>query len=172
MSTSEPSANARPSSGPQTLFSRLRTGRTRFGFAAAIVGAFIVGGGATAVALQGLRPALVMLTPSPIASMHEWSPIAVKGQVTEIFGNKFVVQDPSGQALVETGRAGEGGGLVAKGETVTVQGRFEHGFIDAAALSHADGRNDFVGPPGPPPPQQGGPQALRGPGGPAPPDAR
>jgi hypothetical protein len=46
----------------------------------------------------------------------------VKGQITEVLGNKFIVQDPSGQALVETGRASEGGGLVAKGETVTVQG--------------------------------------------------
>jgi hypothetical protein len=38
-----------------------------------LLGAFVVGGGATARALQGLRPALVMLTPSPIASMHDWS---------------------------------------------------------------------------------------------------
>jgi hypothetical protein len=171
MSTSESSANALPPSDPQAPFARLRTGRARFGFAAALLGAFVVGGGATALALQGLRPALVMLTPSPIASMHDWSPVAVKGQVTEIFGNKFIVQDPSGQALVETGRAGEGGALVAKGETVTVQGRFEHGFIHAAALSHADGRNDFVGPPGPPPPPPGGPQALRG-SGPAASDPR
>ena len=35
---------------------------------------------------------------------------------------------------------------------MTVQGRFEHGFIHAEVISHPDGRNDFVGPPGPPPP--------------------
>jgi hypothetical protein len=163
MSTSEPSATALPSSGLQRPFAPLRTARVRLGFVVALLGAFAVGGGATALSLQGLRPAFVMLPPSPIASMHDWSPVAVKGQVTEIFGNKFIVQDPSGQALVETGRAGEGGGLVVKGETLTVQGRFEHGFIHAAALSHADGRNDFVGPPGPPPPPPGGSQAWRGP---------
>lgn len=73
MSTSEPSANALPPLGPEPRFARLRTERARLGFAAALLGAFVVGGGATARALQGLRPALVMLTPSPIASMHDWS---------------------------------------------------------------------------------------------------
>jgi hypothetical protein len=82
--------------------------------------------------------------------MPEWSPVAVKGQVAEIFGNKFVVQDESGRALVETGREGEGASLVAKSETVTVQGRFERGFIHAVAITHGDGRNDLVGPPNPP----------------------
>ena len=74
--------------------------------------------------------------------------------MAEIFGNKFVIQDDGGRALVETGRQGEGGGLVAKAETVTVQGRFEHGFIHAVAIQHADGHNDVVGPPGPPPPRR------------------
>jgi hypothetical protein len=113
-----------------------------------------------------------MLTPAPIMSMHDWSEVAVKGQVAEIFGNKFIVQDDSGRALVETGRRGESGQLVAKSESVTVQGRFEHGFIHAQVISHSDGRNDFVGPPGLPPPPPGGPLALRGPGGPGTPDAR
>jgi hypothetical protein len=113
-----------------------------------------------------------MLTPAPIMSMHDWSEVAVKGQVAEIFGNKFIVQDDSGRALVETGRRGESGQLVAKSESVTVQGRFEHGFIHAQVISHSDGRNDFVGPPGLPPPPPGGRLALRGPGGPGTPDAR
>ena len=56
---------------------------------------------------------------------------------------------------MDTGRSGEIGNLVAKSETVTIQGRFEHGSIHAQAISHPDGRNDFVGPPGPPPPPGG-----------------
>ena len=54
-------------------------------------------------------PGLVMLTPAPITSMRDWSEVAVKGQVAEIFGNKFIVQDDSGRALVDTGRSGETG---------------------------------------------------------------
>ena len=57
---------------------------------------------------------------------------AIKGEVAEIFGNKFVVQDGTGRALVETGRRGRRRHLVAKGEAVTVQGRFENGFLHAA----------------------------------------
>ena len=82
----------------------------------------------------GRAVTFVALAPAPITAMQDWSPVAVKGQVAEIFGNKFVIQDDSGRALVETGRQGEGGELVAKSETVTVQGRFEHGFIHAVAI--------------------------------------
>ena len=132
-------------------------------FAAAVIslfGAFAAGGAVTAVALQSRQPALVMLTPAPIVAMHDASAVAVKGEVSEIFGNKFVIQDETGRALVETGPRGDGGKLVAKSETVTVQGRFDNGFIHAQAISHGDGRNDLVGPPAPPP---GGPLAWRGP---------
>lgn len=169
------------STGPakaRERFAPLRTGRQRLAVAAALVGAFAVGGGVTAVALQSRQPALVMLTPAPIAAMQDWNAVAVKGQVADIFGNKFILQDESGRALVETGPRGEGGTLVAKSETVTVQGRFEHGFIHAQVVSHGDGRNDIVGPPGPPHGglfggPRGGPLALRGPaGGPNAPEAR
>lgn len=116
---------------------------------AALVGAGAIGAGATALTQRG-RVTLVALPPAPIAAMAEGSAVAIKGQVAEIFGNKFVVQDQGGRALVETGRSGEGGKLVAPSETVIVQGRFEHGFVHALAVQHADGRTDMVGPPGPP----------------------
>jgi uncharacterized protein YdeI (BOF family) len=171
MSTSETPTGSLPPPEPQTRSAPFRSGRRRVALAAGLLGAFGAGGGITAAALQARRPALIMLTPAPITSMQDWSEVAVKGQVAEIFGNKFILQDGSGHALVETGRSGESGQLVAKSEIVTVQGRFEHGFIHAEVISHPDGRNDFVGPPGPPPPP-GGPLALRGPsGGPAAPDA-
>ena len=125
--------------------------RRRTAVAAALIGAVAVGAGATALAQRGQGVTVVALTPAPITAMKDWSPVAVKGQVAEIFGNKFVVQDDTGRALVETGRQGEDGRLVAKSETVTVQGRFEHGFIHAVAIQHADGRNDVVALPGPPP---------------------
>ncbi|MGC8064272.1 hypothetical protein, partial [Salmonella enterica] len=71
------------------------------------------------------------VAPVAIQALAPSGATAIKGEVAEIFGNKFVVQDGTGRALVETGREGEGGGLVAKGETVTVQGRFETGFLHA-----------------------------------------
>jgi hypothetical protein len=165
------SASETPTGGllppePQPRFRPLQSGKRSPALFAALLVAFALGGGVTAVALQARRPALVMLTPAPITSMHGWSEVAVKGEVAEVFGNKFIVQDDSGRALVDTGRSGESGNLVAKSETVTVQGRFEHGSIHAHAISHPDGRNDFVGPPGPPPPPPGGPVGVRPPNAP------
>jgi uncharacterized protein YdeI (BOF family) len=166
MSTSETPTATLPPSEPQPPPNSLNAGRRSPALFAALLVAFAIGGGVTAAALQVRRPAVVMLTPAPITSMHDWSEVAVKGQVAEIFGNKFIVQDDSGRALVDTGRSGETGNLVAKSETVTVQGRFEHGSIHAQAISHPDGRNDFVGPPGPPPPPPGGPVGARPPNAP------
>jgi hypothetical protein len=134
----------------RSVFMPLGAGRRRAAAVAALLGAFAIGAGATAVMMGSRRVTVLSMVPAPITAMRDWSPVAVRGEVAEVFGNKFVVTDDSGRALVDTGRAGEGATLVARSEAVTVQGRFEHGFIHAAVITHADGRSDVVGPPGPP----------------------
>ncbi len=125
--------------------------RRRAAAVAALLGAFAIGAGLTALTMGSRRATVLSMAPAPITAMRDWSPVAVRGDVAEVFGNKFIVADDSGRALVDTGRAGEGGTLVARSEAVTVQGRFEHGFIHATAITHADGRSDVVGPPAPRP---------------------
>jgi hypothetical protein len=98
------------------------------------------------------------IAPTAIGSLATSREVAAKGEVAEIYGNKFIVQDGTGRALVETGRRGESGTLVKAGETVMVQGRFEHGFLHAAAITHADGSQVLLGPAGGPP--RGGPGPL------------
>ena len=145
-STNEPKSEPRPQ--PRTA---RRPGRAAV--AAAVVGALAVGAGATALAQRAHPPiTFVALTPGPVSAMRDWAPVAVKGKVAEIFGSKFIVEDDSGRALVETGPQGDNATLVSKSETVTVQGRFEHGFIHAIAIEHGDGHTDAVAPPGPPHP--------------------
>jgi len=128
--------------------SRGRTGAVSAGLL--IIGA-VVGAGALRVTGGISRQATFVLQPSPIASMSDWTPAAIKGQVAEVYGNKFIIADASGRALVETGREGEGGRLVKPNETVTVQGQFERGFLHASVIQHEDGRADLVGPPKGPP---------------------
>lgn len=99
------------------------------------------------------------VAPTPIGSLMTSRDVAAKGDVAEIYGNKFIVQDPTGRALVETGPRGAGGTLVKTGETVTVQGRFENGFMHAAVITHADGSQVLLGPAGGPPPGGRGPLA-------------
>ena len=91
------------------------------------------------------------LTPVAISAMPASSLVTIKGKVAEIYGNKFVLQDDSGKALIETGRAGEGGTLVSRDEAVTVQGRFDDGFVRASYLVRQDGRTEALGPPKGPP---------------------
>jgi uncharacterized protein YdeI (BOF family) len=112
---------------------------------------------------------VLLLEPAPIAQMTDSRPVAVKGQVAEIFGNKFIIQDDSGRTLVDTGPRGEGGKPVTKGETITVQGHFDDGFIHAIVMTRADGTSEAFGPPKHPRPEHGtgdrpGPRADRGPG--------
>ncbi len=139
-------------------------GRRRLRTAAVLLIAFGMGGAAVHLA-DGRRATVVLaMTPAPIASLKDGAAGAVKGQVTEIFGNRFVVTDESGKALVDTGPAGEDATLVTSGETVIVQGRLDRGALHAAILSHADGRQEALDPGlrpgfGPPPPH--GPHWLR-----------
>jgi len=108
-----------------------------------------IGGLVTHTSHAPLAGTEALLNPVQIAAMKDWSVVAIKGQVAEIFGNKFILQDGSGRALVETGPQGEDGALVAKDEAVTVAGRFEHGFVHAEIVVKADGRTVALGPPGP-----------------------
>ncbi len=110
-----------------------------------------IGGLVTHRTYSSLAGTQALLNPVQIGAMKDWSVVAIKGQVAEIFGNKFILQDGSGRALVETGRAGEDGKLVAKDEAVTVAGRFEHGFVRAEIIVKSDGKTVELGPAGGPP---------------------
>jgi hypothetical protein len=109
------------------------------------------------VAAYAAPPQVQLLSPVSIGQIQPYGVVAVKGTVAEIFGNKFILQDDTGRALVELGPLGEEGTAVVKGEVVGVQGNFERGFIHAQLVSHADGRNQAFGPPAPPPPPDRGP---------------
>lgn len=136
-------------SEPQTLLQRL--GRRR-NAALAAVALLAVGGGAGAVAMKASRPPVTMAPALPVTikSLASDGIVTIKGQVAEIYGNKFIMADASGRALVDTGREGEQG-LVTAGEPVLVQGHFDHGFVRAAFLVGPDGKVVALGPLGGPP---------------------
>jgi len=155
MSIEDNTPNARPDHkhGPRR--------RPTMHFAAFAISAFAVlavgaAGGATAMKLT--RPSIEMapLTPVVITSLKDSrSAVTIKGNVAEIYGNKFIVQDGSGRALIETGPTGDNAKLVAVGEPVSVQGRFDNGFLHASYIVHQDGKTDALRPPPPPRPHAG-----------------
>ncbi|SDO70714.1 hypothetical protein SAMN05192530_11114 [Aureimonas jatrophae] len=136
---------------------RLRPSRRNAVLGAGALGILALGfaGGAAAWSATQHREATfdAGLATTPISQLSNASAVGIAGEVAEIYGNKFVVSDGAAKALVETGRAGEGGKLVTVGESITVQGRFRDGFLHASAIRHADQRIDELDPP--PPPHRG-----------------
>ena len=149
--------------------------RNRATFAIAALAVLAIGAAGGAAATRLTRPSLEMapMQPVAIASMPASSLVTVKGKVTDIYGNKFVLQDASGKALIETGPAGDHGKLVTADEDVSVQGRFENGFVHASFIVHPDGKIEALGPAGGPPrpPHHAGPLGEDGPPPPPPPGA-
>jgi uncharacterized protein YdeI (BOF family) len=139
--------------------------------ALAAAGLLILGGAAGAAVIAHTRPSVSMApaTPTAIRSLSSGGIVTIRGRVAEIYGNKVIVSDASGRALVDFGREGESGQLVTAGEPVTVQGEFDRGFIHASYLVGPDNKVIALGPFGGPPHGHHGPRDNRGHDGPPPP---
>ncbi|TPN86624.1 hypothetical protein FJ987_04710 [Mesorhizobium sp. CU2] len=134
---------------PEVVAEKRRPYLTSVFGAGLIAFGLVAGAGATLLAVP--RADVVLLQPTSIGSLAPYSTVAVKGKVAEVFGNKFVIEDGTGRALVETGPRGDNAKLVAAGETLTVQGHFDDGFIHGDLLVHADGHAESLKPPRPGP---------------------
>lgn len=148
-------------------FTTWKNSRAALATGAALLLGLGAAGGAGAV--QATRPSVEMAptVQTPIAGLSKTSGIVtVKGRVAEIYGDRFIVQDASGRAMVAAGR--DSGGSVAVGQPVTVQGRFDDRQLRASYIVDASGQVAAVGPRGP---GRDGPRPHRGPGhdGPPPP---
>ncbi len=137
--------------------------RQRIGLGGAALLALGVAGGVGAVSLT--RPPVEM-APTVSTAISNLSTthgiVTVRGQVAAIYGDRFLVQDRTGRALVDAGR--NGAASVAVGSPVLVQGRFDDGQLRARFLVDESGSVREVGPPSPPhhrpgPPPPGGPGA-------------
>ncbi|MCI4654756.1 hypothetical protein, partial [Sphingomonas aquatilis] len=130
----------------------------------AALGAVVVlaasAGGAGAMAMT--RPSIEMAptVATPIAKLASSSGIVtVKGRVAEVFGNRIVVQDGSGRAMIDAGP--DGASNLTTGAPVMVQGRYDQGQLRAQFLVGPNGAVEAVGPahpphgPGAPPPPPG-----------------
>jgi uncharacterized protein YdeI (BOF family) len=146
--------------------------RGRNGLALGGAGLLILGGAAGAVTLAATRPGVEMAPANPIAirALASDSIVTVRGRVAETYGNKFILADATGRALIDAGRENSGSALVSPGQTVTVQGRFDDGFVHASFLVKPDGKVTALGPMGGPPRgPHGRPDRGAGPDAPPPP---
>lgn len=88
-----------------------------------------------------------------IGSLPQSEGVTIRGEVTEVFGNKFVLRDATGRVLVETGPHWYHRIEVKTGETVTVTGRPEaNGGFDAFTVQRGNSAPvEIRRPHGPPP---------------------
>lgn len=104
-------------------------------------------GGASATSLT--RPAIEMAptVATPAAKLAGATGIvSIKGRVAEAYGDRLILEDGSGRALIDAGR--DNGLSLAKGAAITVQGRFEDGQLRASFITTPDGEVVQVGPRG------------------------
>ncbi len=139
--------------------------------ALAAAGLLVLGGAAGAAVAAHSRPSVSMApaAPTAIRALSSGGIVTIRGHVAEIYGNKVIVADVSGRALVDLGREGDDRSLVTPNEPVTVQGRFDRGFVHAAFLVGPDNKVIALEPLGGPPHGHHGPRDDRDPDGPPPP---
>lgn len=149
--------------------------RNRLALGAAALFALGAAGGAGAVQLTRPPVEMAPTVPTAVAKLSQSSGIVtVKGRVADTYGDRFLLQDGSGRALVDVGPAGR---ALQSGSMVTVQGRYAEGQLHASYLVDAQGNVQAVGAPphpprgphGLPPPPPGGPGFAPPPGAGAPP---
>ncbi|USI74833.1 hypothetical protein [Sphingomonas morindae] len=146
---------------------------TRRAQALAAAALLIVGGGVGAVAGRQLQPPIEMAPLHPVAIRSlpgSDGIVSIRARVAETYGDSFVADDGSARTLVDLGPGAGDRGLVADGQSVTVQGRFDRGRLHADFLVDAGGTVHALmprGPHGPRPGRDGPPPA--GPGAPPPP---
>ncbi|WP_277980393.1 hypothetical protein [Sphingomonas phyllosphaerae] len=141
------------------------TAPRRIALAGAALLALGAAGGAGAMALT--RPAVEMAptVPTAVAKLPQSSGVVtVRGRVAAVYGDRFVVEDATGRALVEAGRDS----APRAGAPVLVQGRYDEGQLRARFLVDSAGARE-VGPPRPPHGAGAPPPPAPGAGAPPPP---
>ncbi|KQN20672.1 hypothetical protein ASE86_15470 [Sphingomonas sp. Leaf33] len=123
-------------------------------------------GGAAAMAMTRPTVEMAPTVPTAVAELADTSGlVTVRGRVAGVYGDRVMVQDQSGRALVDVGRDAASG--LRTGAPLLVQGRFDDGQLRAHYLVDAAGAVQQVGPP--PPPLGAGPRPRHDHGAGAPP---
>lgn len=124
-------------------FLKSAPGLTLAGLAIFAAGSGVGAGVSHAIApVEAMAPAAPVRIASLGVAAQPWigaAIVTVRGRVADIYGDRFVIDDGSGRALIELGREGDAN-PVARNQMVTVQGRYRDGLVHADFLVGPDGR--------------------------------
>jgi hypothetical protein len=92
---------------------------------------------------------------TPIGQLDQYRDITISGTVSGVWGNDFVLEDPSGKVLVHAGPHWYHDVGVKEGDRLTVTGRVDGPNFEARTITWDDGRSFTVRPADGPPPWGG-----------------
>lgn len=114
---------------------------------------------ALATAVSAIALPSVAQSRANIGDLQQMAPgVTVSGRVTSVVGNEFMLEDDSGQIIVDAGPRWWQTVDVSVGEELTVTGEVERGGeLDAFSITKGDGTIINIRPAEGPPPWAGGP---------------
>jgi uncharacterized protein YdeI (BOF family) len=95
------------------------------------------------------------LSQTPIKDIQKLEGITISGEVTNVVGNDFILDDGTGQVIVDAGPRWWKEINLTPGERVTVTGEMDEGEFDAFSIQRQDGSIIQIRSPDGPPPWSG-----------------
>ncbi len=97
----------------------------------------------------------------PISDLRRTPGITISGEIQSVVGNEFILDDGTGQIIVDAGPHWYHQINVSEGEQVTVVGEYDDYDFDAYQITRETGDVIEIRQPGGPPPWAGGPNRRR-----------
>ncbi|AXY67934.1 DNA-binding protein [Thermosynechococcus sichuanensis E542] len=111
--------------------------------------------GITGIALPPVTESLAQSV-TPIRNLSNFYGVTIRGTVRSVVGNEFILDDGTGQVIVDAGPRWFHQINLQPGETVTVVGKYDDYDFDAFRITRANGEVINIRPHGGPPPWAGG----------------
>lgn len=93
----------------------------------------------------------------PIGELQRYSGIAIEGTIRSVVGNEFILEDETGEIIVDAGPTWYHQLDLQEGEQVTVTGEYDDYDFDAFRIKREDGEIIRIRDEAGPPPWAGGP---------------
>lgn len=97
----------------------------------------------------------------PIGELQRHSGVTISGEIRSVVGNEFVLDDGTGQIIVDAGPIWYHQLNLREGERVTVIGEYDDYDFDAFEITRSNGETLRIRHAGGPPPWAGGPNRRR-----------
>jgi uncharacterized protein YdeI (BOF family) len=92
---------------------------------------------------------------TPIGDLRNYQKITVSGEVKSIVGNQFILEDSTGQIIVDAGPRWWHSIALNQGESITVTGEMDGDELDAFSITRSNGAVLEIRPPQGKPPWAG-----------------